>query len=103
MRDHLVAVKLIDSDEEQSRLVTEGMWSAAFPFFLEEPDPERREYINRIPCWKCEERDVPLVVAHLSKYFPGKDIEVLKLISIHFRPLGEVQTKTVTKDGILPA
>lgn len=48
------------------------------------------------------EDEVPAMVAVLTANFVGMDISVFKLESISVRAPGELKTKNVSKDGILP-
>lgn len=105
MRNILVVVRHAVHEEEQAALMLGAMRHRAYPLYANEPEghSEYRDSTMDISSWKCEEVDVPIVVDHLTKNFPGKEVEVYRLESIHFRPLGEVQNKSVTKNGILPA
>lgn len=58
---------------------------------------------RQVQSWSCtREEEVSLLVAALSTYFVGQDISVYKLESISIRAPGELKTKNVSKDGILP-
>lgn len=50
----------------------------------------------------CNEADVDAVVEKMTQSFPGLDISVYKLESISVRAPGELKTKAITKDGVLP-
>lgn len=51
----------------------------------------------------CDEQDVEGVVAKMTQAFPGVDVYVYKVDSISVRAPGELKTKAITKDGVLPS
>lgn len=55
-----------------------------------------------IRSWRCSEGEVLALVEDLTQRFPGQDVHVYELMSLNTRPVGEVKTRQVTKDGILP-
>lgn len=50
----------------------------------------------------CDEADVAAVVERMTQSFPGVDVCVYKVESIAQRAPGELKTKAITKDGVLP-
>ena len=57
---------------------------------------------NQVEQWLCEARDTVIVVDNMSRQFPGREIKVFNLSEVHIRPPGELVSKVVTKDGVLP-
>lgn len=49
------------------------------------------------------EADVQRVVDFMTTNFVGRDVSVFHLQSVSVRAPGELRTKSVTKDGILPS
>lgn len=109
MKDHLVMVA-----PDEDGFYTSLRYSAArggvgdqrdffHPVQLENIEPERSNWFKRVEAWYCTEVDVPQCVDMMTKNFPGREIQVLNLKAVHVRPPGELQTKTVSKNGILPA
>lgn len=52
--------------------------------------------------YAVERGSVDTVVAMLTKEFAGKEIKVFNLTGIFSRPVGEINSKRVEEDGILP-
>lgn len=70
----------------------------AIPF----PRDDEETRVDDVRSWRCSEEEVNAVVEHMTQKFPGQDVHVYELKSLSTRPVGEVQTRQVTKDGILP-
>jgi hypothetical protein len=89
-------------DQMGLRLLSEGMREFGYPIEGDEYSADRADWSKRVTTWTCSERDMPAVAEFLSKNYPGVDINVYKLHTVYYRVPGELQSKTVTKDGILP-
>ena len=63
-------------------------------------DNSKSTRLNEI--WACMKVDVPRVVEEMSKYFVGREIKVFNLTEIHVRVPGELKSKLINNDGILP-
>jgi hypothetical protein len=50
----------------------------------------------------CDKRDLNAAKLHMTRYFPGKELKCFNLIEILQYVPGELKTKKVTKDGVLP-
>lgn len=50
----------------------------------------------------CEEEDIEGVIQVMSTHFSGRDVFVYKVDSISVRAPGDLKTKAITKDGVLP-
>ena len=104
MHDHLVVVAP-DKEELEGgnvRHVFDGMRNYAYPLEGAEVDIDRLGWAKEAKSWMCVDRDVERVAAALTHNFPGRDINVYKLTTVYYRVPGEMQSKTVTKDGVLP-
>lgn len=73
------------------------------PVIIERPDPQRGGFYAKIEAWMVADEDVPHAVDYLTKNFPGRDIQVLKIQAIFSRTPGELKEKSVSKNGVLPA
>jgi hypothetical protein len=109
MKDHLVMVAP-DEDGDYTNLRYSSARGGVgdqrdffHPVALAALRPERNAYHKIVEAWYVDERDVPQCVDMMTKNFPGREIQVLNLKAVHVRPPGELQTKTVSKNGILPA
>lgn len=105
MKDHLVMVAPDEEGDYTNLRYSSGRVQRDFfhPVALVAANPNRGTWNRQIEGWMCEEGDVAPCVDMMTKNFPGREIQVLNLKAIHVRPPGELQTKAVTKDGILPA
>lgn len=71
------------------------------------PDPDhegvdQRGAMMNLRVWTCYKRDVDTLVKHLSEYWVNQEIRVYDLVSIATRLPGELKSKEVSKDGVLP-
>lgn len=105
MKDHLVMVAPDEEGDYNNLRYSVGGRQRDFfyPVANATLRPERTSYHKLVEAWYVEEGDVAACVDMMTKNFPGREIQVLNLKAVHVRPPGELQTKTVTKDGILPA
>lgn len=103
MKDHLVmvAVDREDLDHGIYNVVWEDMENHGFAISGVDLEDLGR-WQNQATQWLVEETDVEAMAKKLTANFPGKDIQVYKLTGIYYRVPGELQTKAVSKDGILP-
>ncbi len=58
--------------------------------------------LRKVQIWACEQRDVDVVVDRMSAAWVGHEIKVFNLSAITVRLPGELKSKQITKDGILP-
>ena len=68
-------------------------------------DPElfsTKELIRKLPIWACMQKDVGAVVEQLSQEWVGYEIKIFNLTQIVTRLVGDLRTKEVSKDGVLP-
>lgn len=62
-----------------------------------------QESMKEIQSYTTErEEDVPAIVDYLTRNFSGRDVSVFKLQSVSVRAPGEIVTKDISKDGVLP-
>jgi hypothetical protein len=69
-------------------------------------DGEIGDYIrasSRLDAVFCEESDVEAVINRMTQSYPGVDVYVYKVDSISVRAPGDLKTKAITKDGVLPS
>jgi hypothetical protein len=73
------------------------------------PDPlangpygDGRDY-TQCEFFEIEEQDLDGFVSELTRQHPGKEVRVYTLSQVSERPAGDMVTKKVTKDGVLPA
>lgn len=105
MRDRLVIVgpQPNDNDMDMRLAVLPAMRTHAEGIPAPpEWDWEERAWSNKVQQWLVEEADVPALVAHVTSNFPGREVNVYTLSQVYFRTVGELETKVVTKDGVLP-
>ena len=96
---------IICMDEEDldgmNLLATGGMTEHAHPVFTnaaaetEGNEKLRGWYVN-------QEANIQPVCEYLTRNFPGANVEVYALQAVHVRPVGEMESKSVDKNGILP-
>lgn len=105
MRDHLVhlAPEGLSENYVPMRIAFGDSHFHSHPVAYNEPNPNAGDFQKKTQAWECEEREVPSLVDYLTKNFPGRDVHVSKLVSVHSRIIGDVVNKTVTKNGVLPA
>lgn len=103
MRDHVVMLcpDMADPDSDMLMRVFGGMRNHCMAVDSV-ADVDSRNWERNVTTWLCEEVDVPHMAEYLTGKFPGRDVSVFKLGQVYFRPPGEIQTKAVTKDGVLP-
>lgn len=65
-------------------------------------DIHERGWQKRVRCWECSEKDVPHVVEQLTKWHGDVEINVYSLATVYYRTPGKLESKAVTKDGVLP-
>ena len=53
--------------------------------------------------WACQQEDVHVVVDKVSAQWVGHEVKVYELKQIATRLAGEMKTKEVSNDGVLPA
>lgn len=102
MLDTLVSAIPYDSNPSHSyggmsNLMIDGTSYRERTGYRDEPLPP-----NQVEQWLCEARDTAIVVDKMTKEFPGREIKVFNLAEVHIRPPGEMVSKVVTKDGVLP-
>lgn len=104
MRNVLVAV--VDPEREnegtEDRMIFAGSheWSHAME---SSPEPDHGTHWQRhVKAWMCIERDVQSVVNQVSVWHPASEIRVFKLETVFYRQPGELKSKVVTKDGVVP-
>ena len=86
-----------------NRYTPNGATEHAYAMYFGEGDIDGGTANKRIRAWYVtEERSVQLVAEYLTRNFPGENVEVYQLQAVHTRPFGEMQTKIVDKNGILP-
>lgn len=61
------------------------------------------DYMNEGEFFIVDDRDLEHVVGHLARSNPGKEIRVYDMVSVSVCPAGEMVTKKVSKDGVLPS
>lgn len=58
--------------------------------------------LDRASFWECEDTETDALIRDLTRLNPGKEVRVYTMVSESVRPAGELVTKQVTADGILP-
>lgn len=67
-----------------------------------EDDQGRGTWMRSVKVWQCVEADLTHLVNQLSTWHPTHEIRVFKLDTVYYRQPGELKSKTVTKDGVVP-
>lgn len=104
MKDTIVVVMPNkDEDHDMYDMAFANMHRRAEPMQnLECYDPDERNAYRKCHVWLCEAADAQHLAEEISKYHAGHEINVYSLSSVFSRAVGELKTKTVSKDGILP-
>lgn len=71
-------------------------------FLTSKIDPDRVEAHSTAAFWEVDETEVESLVRDLTRLNPGVPVRVYKLTSESVRPAGDMVTKQVTADGVLP-
>lgn len=85
-----------------NRMTPRGATEHAFPMYAEDGSEGglRNEEVRG---WTVEsEASIQAVAEQMTRNFPGKNVEVYALQAVHVRQVGEMESKTVDKNGILP-
>lgn len=100
MYNHLVIAQGLD---EGPYLELRGLRHGARAIITDRVNFEdERNPFKRQTSFACMEEDVSTVVDYVSKNHVGDDVYVFKLIQSHIRLPGELKSKTISKDGVLP-
>lgn len=65
-------------------------------------DPNMRNWQRQVRAWRCGEKEIEHVVAQLTKWHSDLEVHVYELKTVYYRAPGTVESKAVTKDGVLP-
>ena len=87
-----------------NRFITRGMATASYPLYWgDNQDDDGGVDNSEVRAWYTEhEADIPLIAEYLTRNFPGDNVEVYQLTAVHTRAIGEMESKTVDKNGVLP-
>lgn len=101
-----VLIAIVDPDHEEGnedRFMFTGShdWSDAVESEVPEHDHMGR-WQRGVKVWLCAERDIQSVVNQVSVWHPTSEVRVFKMDTVFYRQPGELKSKTVTKDGIVP-
>lgn len=97
-----VLVAILEKNEEaEFNHVFAGASNRAYPKSAE-LDIDGRSWWDKCTLWDIDEKDIAVTVDVLTRQHPGKEVCVYNLSTIYYRPTGELSSKAVTKDGVLP-
>lgn len=103
MRDHLIVVcKDTDNIYPHYRVAYGRMESHAYPLMIDNPKVDHLLFAEEQKTWTCTEREVAPMLEELTKKHPGWVVRAYKMTLEAERPVGEMKTKVVGKDGITP-
>lgn len=104
MRNYIVIVAPTDQEDRNNEGMGYGaMYEGMRGWGLCHANPwEKGELASDSTAFRTTERDVEALVKQVTKDNAGKEVHVFKLVSVAIRPAGDIVTKEVTKDGILP-
>lgn len=103
----MVAEPLVDANSEYDAPAPRWVfpdsreWSEAVDD-TGEVDTHSRNWQRRVKQWLCDEKDLQAVVNQLTKWHGDVEIRTYKLDTVYYRTVGALESKAVTKDGVLP-
>lgn len=67
-----------------------------------EIDTHERNWMRKAKAWVCAEAELQSVVDQLTRWHGDCEIRTYKLDTVYYRTVGTIESKAVTKDGVLP-